>query len=87
MTASNGNIFRATGPLWGESTGPRWIPLTKAIDAELKCFFDLRLNNAWTNNLDAGDLRRHHTQYDVIVMKNINVYQMRNMFDVIFLIW
>ena len=23
------NIFRVTGPLWGESTGHRWIPLTK----------------------------------------------------------
>ena len=35
MTSSNGNIFRITGPLWGESTGHRWIPLTKASDAEL----------------------------------------------------
>ena len=39
MTSSNGNIFRVTGPLWGEFTGDRWIPLTKASDAEL--FFDL----------------------------------------------
>ena len=38
MTSSNGNIFRATGPLWGESTGHRGIPLTKASDAELWCF-------------------------------------------------
>ena len=38
MTSSNGNIFRVTGPLWGESTGHRWIPLTKANDAELWCF-------------------------------------------------
>ena len=35
MTTSNGNIFRVTGPLWGESTGHRWIPLTKASDAVL----------------------------------------------------
>ena len=35
MTSSNGNIYRDTGPLWGESTGDRWIPLTKASDAEL----------------------------------------------------
>ena len=35
MTSSNGNIFRVTGPLWGESTGHRWIPLTKASDAEM----------------------------------------------------
>ena len=38
MTSSNGNIFRVTGPLWGESTGHRWIPLTKASDVELWCF-------------------------------------------------
>ena len=38
MTSSNGNIFRVTGPLWGETTGHRWIPLTKASDAELWCF-------------------------------------------------
>ena len=38
MTSSNGNIFRDTGPLCGEITGHRWIPLTKASDAELWCF-------------------------------------------------
>ena len=31
----NGNIFRVTGHLCGEFTGPRWIPPTKASDAEL----------------------------------------------------
>ena len=35
MTSSNGNIFRFTGPLWGEFTGHRWIPLTKASDVGL----------------------------------------------------
>ena len=38
MTSSNGNIFRVTGHLCGEFTGPRWIPHTKASDAELWCF-------------------------------------------------
>ena len=38
MTSSNGNIFRVTGRLCGEFTGPRWIPCTKASDAELWCF-------------------------------------------------
>ena len=32
------NIFRVTGALWGESTNHRWIPLTKASDAELRYF-------------------------------------------------
>ena len=32
------NIFRVTGHLCGEFTGPRWIPHTKASDADLWCF-------------------------------------------------
>ena len=44
MTSSNGSIFRVTGPLCGEFTGHRWIPRTKASDAEFDVFFDLRLN-------------------------------------------
>ena len=38
IASSNGNIFRVTGPLWGESTGHRWIPQTQSSDAELWCF-------------------------------------------------
>ena len=44
MTSSNNNIFRVTGHLCREITGSRWIPRTKANDAELGIFFDLRLN-------------------------------------------
>ena len=44
MTSSNGNIFRVTGHLCGEFTGPRWIPHTKASDAGLWYFFDVRPN-------------------------------------------
>ena len=38
MTSSNGNIFRVSGPLWGEFSCHPWIHLTKACDAELWCF-------------------------------------------------
>ena len=38
MTSCNGNIFRVTGPFWGETTGCWWIPLTKARDGELWYF-------------------------------------------------
>ena len=38
MTSSNGNIFRVTGHWCGEFTGHRWIPRTKASNAELWCF-------------------------------------------------
>ena len=69
MTSSNGNIFRVTGPLCGEFTGHRWIPLTKGSDAELLMFYlTCAWIHGWVNNRDAGDLRRHRTHYDVIVM-------------------
>ena len=42
MTSSNGNIFRVTGHLCGEFTGLRWIPHTKASDADLWCFLIIR---------------------------------------------
>ena len=38
MTSSNGNIFRVTGSLRGEFTGRRWIPPTKASEADHWCF-------------------------------------------------
>ena len=44
MTSSNGTIFRYTGPLCGEFTGHRWIPLTKAVTRSSGVFIDLRLN-------------------------------------------
>ena len=69
MTSSNGNIFRVTGPLCGELTGPRRIPITKASDAELWCFSLICVwINGWVNNREAGDLRRYRAHYDVIVM-------------------
>ena len=70
MTSSNKNIFRDTGTVWGESTGHRWIPLTKASDAELCLMLSLiyASANGWANNWDAGDLRRHRANYDVIIM-------------------
>ena len=37
-------FFALFVPLWGESTGHRWIPLTKASDADFGLFFDRRLN-------------------------------------------
>ena len=48
MTSSNGNIFRVTGPLWGESIGYRWISLTKTSDARsFDVLFDVHLNKQW----------------------------------------
>ena len=51
MTSSNGNISHVTGHLCGEFTGHRWIPRTKASDAELWCFIwsalNKRLSKQW----------------------------------------
>ena len=70
MASSNGNTFRVTGPLCGEFTGHLWIPLTKASDVELWCcLWSAPWINGWVNNLEAGDLRRHHAHYDGIVMQ------------------
>ena len=59
MMSSNGNIFRVTGPLWGEFTGHRWIPGTKASDAELRCFL-------WS--------ACHRAHYDVAVMNAVDIF-------------
>ena len=45
MTSPDGNIFRFTGPLWGESNG-HW-----SFDVS----FDLPWTNVWANNQDAWD--------------------------------
>ena len=50
MTSSNGNIFRIINHLCGEFTGDRWIPSTKASDAELWCFLIGAGINGWVNN-------------------------------------
>ena len=57
-SSSNENNYCVTGHLCGEFTGHRWIPRTKASDAELWCLFR-----------EAGDLRRHRAHYDVTVMQ------------------
>ena len=42
MTSWNGNIFRVTGPLCGEFTGPGEFPAQRPVTLDV--FFDLRLN-------------------------------------------
>ena len=44
MTSSNGNIFRVTGPLCGEFTGPGEFPTQRPVMRSFDVFFDLRLN-------------------------------------------
>ena len=44
MTSSNGNIFRFTGPLCWEFTGPGEFPTQKPVTRSFDVFFALRLN-------------------------------------------
>ena len=53
----------------GIHRGDRWIPRTKASDAELWCFlWSAPWMNGWVNNREAGDLRHHRAHYDVTIM-------------------
>ena len=44
MTSSNGNIFRVTSPLWGNSPVIGEFPPQKPVTQSFDVFFDLRLN-------------------------------------------
>ena len=71
MTSSNGNIFRVTGHLCGEFTDHRWIPHTKASDAELLMFSLICARiHGLVNNREVGDFRRHRAHYGITVMCN-----------------
>ena len=70
MTSSNGNIFRVTGHLCGEFTGPGEFPAPRPVARSFDDFVDLRLNNGWVNNREAGDLRCYRADYDVTVNAN-----------------
>ena len=61
MTSSNRNIFRITGPLWGEFTSHRW-------HGALMFSLIYAWTHDWVNNRDTFDVRRHHAHDDVSVM-------------------
>ena len=70
MTSSNGNIFRVTGQLCREFHRSPVNSLHKgqwhgALMFPLICVWII----GWVNNREVGDLRRYHTNYDVVVMR------------------
>ena len=65
-TSSNGNIFRVTGPLCGEFTGPGEFPTQRPVTRSFDVFFDLRLNKrlskqprGWWFETQSWSLWRH----------------------------
>ena len=72
---------------WIFFRGDRWIPLTKATDVELWCFFVLHPNTVgWANNRGIDDLRRHRAHYDVTAV-HCPAHRSRRLFPDLFLIW
>ena len=66
MTSSNGNIFRVTGPLWGNSPVIGEFPSHRSVTRSFHVFFDLRLNKRlskqswdWLFETPSGSLWRH----------------------------
>ena len=66
MTSSNGNIFRVTGPLCGEFTGPGEFPTQRPVTRSFDVFLDLRLNKrlskqprGWWFKTQSWSLWRH----------------------------
>ena len=71
MTSSNGNIFRVTGPLCGEFTGPGGFPAQRPVTRSFDVFFDLRLNKrlskqpwGWWFETPSWSLWRHCNDWD-----------------------
>ena len=85
MTSSNGNIFRVTGPLCGEFTGPGEFPTQRPVTRSFDVFFDLRLNKrsskqprGWWFETQSWSLWRHYNgalvsqQCTLVVSKDLN---------------
>ena len=70
MTSSNGNIFRVTGPLCGDFTGPGEFPAQRPVTRIFDVFFDLRPNKrlskqplGWWFETPSWSLWRHSNGY------------------------
>ena len=80
MTSSNGNIFRVTGPLCGEFTGPGEFPTQRPVTRSFDVFFDLRLNKrlskqpwGWWFETPSWSLWRQRN-VDTLVKNNTSIY-------------
>ena len=83
MTSSNRNIFRVTGHLCGEFTGPGEFPAQTPVTRSFDVFFDLRLNKrlskqwwGWWFETLSHPLWRHRNVADIFkcILLNENVW-------------
>ena len=80
MTSSNGNIFRVTGPLCREFTGPGEFPAQRSVTRSFDVFFDLRMNKrlskqpwGWWFEMPAWSLW-HQRNVQAITQRKINIH-------------
>ena len=77
MTSSHGNIFRVTGPLCGEFTGPPEFPTQRPVTRSFDVFFDLRLNkrlnkHSWGWWFETSLWRHHNDDLKSVCMQPLN---------------
>ena len=79
MTSSNGNIFRVTGPLCGEFTGPGEFPTQRPVTRSFDVFFDLRPNKrlskqwrGWWFETLSRPFWRHRNGFRCILSDNMS---------------
>ena len=103
MTSSNGNIFRVTGPLCGDFTGPGEFPAQRPATQSFDVFFDLCLNKrlskqpwGWWFETPSWSLWRqcneswHHDNYQFSVMSFCRKETCRNialLLDILNSLW
>ena len=58
------------------------FPAQRPVMRSFGAFFDLRLNERWANNREAGDLRRHRAHYDFTVMLMMYEFENENLFSI-----
>ena len=94
MTSSNGNIFRVTGPLCGEFTGPGEFPTQRPVTRSFDVYFDLRPNKrlskqswSWWFETLSWSLWRHHNDVyrSVILLKKNSMpkFALALVFDIV----
>ena len=81
MTSSNENIFRVTGPLCGEFTGPGEFPTQRPVTRSFDVFFDLRPNKrlskqwrGWWFETLSRPFWRHRNVYEYKMKIGMYVY-------------
>ena len=81
VTSSNGNIFRVTGHLCGEFTGPGEFPTQTPVTRHFDVFFDLCLNKrlskqsrGWWFETQSYPLWRQYNVWRKVLMCCINIF-------------